>query len=118
MDTVGQDRIPPGVCPACQKHIARKQLLKVSTEFKCPHCQRLVRTSWRFRALLFISCYGIPTVIVFAKGGSILVGMVSWLVYAFLFALVFIAVVPAIRLPHLELYQRKEDDFQSLNLRQ
>jgi hypothetical protein len=72
-DAGSMDRVPPGTCPACLKPIARKQL-KVAKAFSCPHCRRLVRTSKLFRALLYLSCYGIPTVIVFSSGRSLLGG--------------------------------------------
>jgi len=110
------DRVPPGVCPACLKPIGRKQL-KVARAFRCPHCQRFVRTSRLFRTLLYVSCYGIPTVIVFTSGRSFLAAVVYWLFLAFIFAMLFISIATAIRLPHLELFQAKEDEFQSLNLR-
>jgi hypothetical protein len=113
-----QDRFPPGVCPACLKPISRKQLKKVASEFRCPHCQRLVRTSKLFRTMLYISCYGIPTVIVVSTSRSVLWGIVLWLVLAFAFAAVFILIATTFRLPHLELFRSKEDEFQSLNLRQ
>jgi hypothetical protein len=115
MGTGNQDRVPPGVCPACLKPIGRKQL-KVAKEFRCPHCQRLVRTSKRFRTLLYLSCYGIPTVIVVSTGRSVLSGIVMWLVLAFAFAMVFISIATAIRLPHLELFRSKDDEFQTLDL--
>jgi len=113
--TGNQNQTLPGVCPACLKPIGRKQL-KVAKEFRCPHCQRLVRTSKLFRALLYLTCYGIPTVIVFSSGRSPLAGIVLWLVLAFGFAMVFISIATAIRPPHLELF-RKDDEFQILNLR-
>ena len=106
----------PGVCPACLKPIARKQL-KVVREFRCPHCQQLVRTSKLFRALLYLSCYGIPTVIVFSSGRSLLAGLALWLVLSFGFAMIHISIATAIRLPHLELFRSKDDEFQALDLR-
>jgi hypothetical protein len=115
---IKQDRVPPGVCPACLKPIRRKQLKKIVTEFRCPHCQRLVRTSKLFRTLLYISCYGIPTVIVVSTSRSVLWGIVLWLVLAFAFAAVFALIPTAFRLPYLELFRSKDDEFQSLNLRQ
>jgi hypothetical protein len=117
MDAGNVDRVPPGVCPACLKPIGRKQLSKVASEFSCPHCQRLVRTSKRFRALLYLTCYGIPTVIVISSGRSLLAGIVLWLVLAFCFAMLFISVATAIRLPHLELFPSNDDEIRTLELR-
>jgi len=96
--------------------IARKQL-KVAKVFKCPHCQQPVRTSKLFRTLLYLTCYGIPTIIVFSSDRSLFAGIVLWLVLAFGFAMVFISIATAIRLPHLELFRGRNDEFQYLDLR-
>ena len=116
MGTSNHEPVPSGVCPACLKPITRKQL-KVAKAFRCPHCQQLVRTSKLFRALLYLTCYGIPTIIVFSLGRSLLGGIVLWLVLAFGLATVFISIATAIRLPRLELFRSKDDEFQALDLR-
>jgi len=115
MNTSDHQPVPPGVCPACLKPIARKQL-KVAKAFRCPHCQRLVRTSTLFRTLLYLSCYGIPTVIVLCSGRSFIGAVVLWLFLAFAFAMIYIAIATAIRPPQFELFRKKEDEFQSLDL--
>lgn len=108
--------LAPGTCPACHKPIPRKEL-KVAKEFKCPNCQALVRTSRLFRTLLYLTCYGIPTVIVLSSGRSILSGILLWLVLAFAFAMLYITIATAIRLPKIDLVCSKDDDFQSLDLK-
>jgi len=116
MGTGNNGPVPPGVCPQCLRPITRKQL-KVAKAFRCPHCQQLVRTSKLFRALLYLSCYGIPTAIVFLSGRSLLAGIVLWLVLAFGFAMAYISIATAIRLPRLELFGKEDDEFQTLDLR-
>jgi len=76
-----------------------------------------VRTSRFFRTLLYLSCYGIPTVIELFSGGSLVPRILLWLVLAFAFSILYIAITTAIRLPRMELVRTKEDDFQSLDLK-
>ena len=108
--------LPHGICPACRKPILRKEL-KMAKAFRCQNCQALVRTSRFFRALLYLTCYGIPTVIVFSSGRSLVSGILLWLVIAFAFAMLYIAIATAFSLPKMELVRTKDDEFQSLDLK-
>jgi hypothetical protein len=116
MATDDLEPLAPGICPACYKPILRKEL-KIAKEFKCPNCQALVRTSRLFRTLLYLTCYGIPTVIVLFSDRSLVSGILLWLVLAFAFAMLYIAIATAIRLPKMELVRSKDGDFQSLDLK-
>jgi hypothetical protein len=106
---------PPSICPICLKLIARKEL-KVAKPFNCPNCQQLVRTSKLFRALMYISCYGIPTLIAYSSGASLLFALILWVILAFVFAAIYIVIATAISPARLEVVDKKAEDIQSLDL--
>lgn len=115
MGKANHEPVRPGICPACLKPITREQR-KVAKAFKCPHCQKLVRTSKLFRTSLYLVSYGIPTVIVFCSWRSLIETVLLWLLLAFACAMIYIAIATAIRPPQFELFLEKEDEFQSLDL--
>lgn len=116
---LGNSVAPRGVCPACLSPIARKDL-KVAKPFECPHCHQIVRTDKVFRTLLYLACYGIPTVFVFSFGGSgrtFLANAVIWLILEFLIGMSYIYVATSIYSPRFELFLEKDNEIQTLNLK-
>jgi hypothetical protein len=107
--------MPRGVCPACLKPIDRYKMLLVK-EFPCPHCQQLIGTSLRFRVLMRLTTIGLATVVVFNDGLSFTANIIAWIVWWFIFNLTYIWLASILHLPRLELFRKKSDEFESLNL--
>lgn len=105
-----------GVCPACLNPIARKVIaINVTKKFKCPHCQQLIRTSDAFRVLVYVVCYGVPTVIVFYSARGLVASAVLWAALVFACSVLYVQIATLVSVPRLEVF-RKKDDFQSLGL--
>jgi hypothetical protein len=107
--------IARGVCPACMHPVARS-LINVTQDFKCPHCQRLVRTSNAFRVPVYIACYGVPTVVVFFSGRALVASVLLWMLLVVVCSFLYIQIATRICTPRLIFSVKKNDEFQSLNL--
>jgi hypothetical protein len=107
--------IPTGVCPACEKAIALNDI-NVTQDFRCSHCQKLVRTSTAFRVLIYLVGYGVPTLVVALSGRPLVASVVRWIFLVCFIALLNGYVTKRLITPRLELSLRKDDDFQSLHL--
>jgi len=104
-----------GECPACFKLIDRNKM-EISREFPCPNCQQLVRTTTRFRLFMRITSIGLATVVCFLTGLPLFGNIIAWVVSWFLFNCLYIWIASIVVLPQLELFRRKEGEFQSLDL--
>jgi hypothetical protein len=101
--------------PACLNPIQRGEL-KVAKPFPCPHCQRLVQTSISFRTLLFLSCYGIPAILVYRFHTRVWIDLAIWLILSFVSAMFFSVIATATHPAPLILPRPKREDFQSMGL--
>jgi hypothetical protein len=64
---------------------------------------------------MYLSCCGIPTVIVYFVGGRIVLDLVLWFALLFAFSILYSATTTAKHLPRLERAHESEE-FPSLNL--
>ena len=97
----------------CLNPIDRYKIIVVK-EFACPHCQKLVTTSIRFRAFMRLTVVGLATVAVFYSRLPLVLSIVEWVTLWFLLNFLFVWTVSVVR-PRLEPFHKKED-FQSLDL--
>jgi hypothetical protein len=110
------ERVPRGVCPVCHGSIGLEKI-NVATQFPCPHCNRLLRVSQTYRVLLYVACYGAPTVAVLFLTVPIVIRIIDWLVYAFIFGFAFLFIGKRLCTPRLQLAKDDSNDqFQSLGL--
>jgi F0F1-type ATP synthase assembly protein I len=64
-----------------------------------------------------MACYGGPTVVIFYyAGSSFWINAALWLSLSFVFGMLYIFIATTIFAPPLELFRKKEDEFQSLGL--
>lgn len=67
--------------------------------------------------LLYLTCYGIPAVVAYYSGKPFWVELLVWACLAFLLAFLYLFVSLIFWTPRLKLYDGRERDFCSLDLR-
>ena len=97
------------------KPIARKDM-KVPKTFPCPHCRRLVQACAPFRALLYLTCYGIPTIVAYQLVRPFWLGLIVWFFLCVLFAFLYSFIALFFWTPRLKLYEKGDGGFCSLDL--
>jgi hypothetical protein len=106
-----------GACPICLRTIGLEKINLV-TRFPCPCCSCPLSVSHTYRALLYVACYGIPTLAIYHSIEPVAVRIIEWIAYAFICGFAFIFIGKRICLPRLHVARndKSNDDIQTLGL--
>src|ERR1017187_276442 len=113
-DTANLIEVPPGVCPACLKPIARKEF-RIARKFRCLRCGKYLQAPRLLRIFMHSLCIGVPLLLACWWGKGLVRGIILYIFLSFIFSMLFSAIATAKHLPKLELAHEKEE-IQSLNL--
>lgn len=113
VDDNGLASLPGGTCPVCAGAIPRAGI-NVAKPFRCPHCQKYLRTTLLSRVTKSVVCYGLSAAVTYRIDISWAVAVFCWLVLSLVLGVVYYFVRLLFPAPKLELYH--DGDIQELDI--